>query len=311
VAVAAVLQPRAIVGQGALRMRTLSALSLDERFGGRLHAYPFIGRVHSAFERAVNVEIDDGRLVTLACRTLDDAPDTVVIDVARFDGVVSGSTVTGDARALWLGADVRIALTSARLWSAPVLRFTDDFDGFLVRLRALDALMENGPGSFRVRHPDQSAFDAIMRAQLWQCCEALCTALTARDNAAALRAANSLVGLGPGLTPSGDDYLLGLFAVLNLAGGPCEGWLRGGRDVLDASSPHATHRISHVALVHAAHGRVRESIAALLQAVLHGAGDLGIALQRVLAIGSTSGADIVRGIVDGLQLQATNKGPLA
>ena len=294
-----------------MRTRTLTALSLDERLSVRLRAHRFVGCVHSAFERAINIEGGDGHLVTLACRALDDAPDTVVLDVARFDGVASGTAVTGDAQALWLGADVRIGLTSACAWSAPTLRFTDNVAGFTVRLGALDTLLAQGPGGFDAGCIGDFAFDAAVRTQLSHRCRALCTALEARDDATALRAARSLIGLGPGLTPSGDDYLLGLFAVLNLVGGPCEGLLRGGRDLLDASSLNATHRISHAALMHAAHGRVRESIAALLQAVVHGSGDLGSALERVLAIGSTSGADIVRGIVDGLHLQASNKEPLA
>lgn len=304
------LQPRAVAARAAVHRRTLTALSLDERLGARLRAHRFVGRVHSAFERALNIESDDGHLVTLACRALDDGPDTVVVDAARLDSVASGTAVTGDAQAFLLGADVRIGLTSACAWSAPALRFTDDLAGFTVRLGALDTLLAHGPGGFDARCIDDFAFDAAVRAQLSYRCRTLCTALEARDDATALRAARSLIGLGPGLTPSGDDYLLGLFAVLNLAGGPCAGWLCGGRDVLDVSSLHATHRISQAALLHAARGRVRASIAALLQAVVHGSGDLGIALERVLAIGSTSGADIVRGIVDGLHLQASNKEPL-
>lgn len=111
-----------------------------------------------------------------------------------------------------------------------------------------------------------------------------------------------MLGLGPGLTPSGDDFLVGLFAMLNVPGSPCRGWLGGGTAVLEHAGD-ATHAISLAALEAAAGGRVRESIVALIEALLHGSpASLFHPLRRVLAIGATSGADLVAGILAGLDL---------
>ena len=54
---------------------------------------------------------------------------------------------------------------------------------------------------------------------------------------------------------------------------------------------------------------VRDSIAALIGQLMHGTpGHLAPALRRVLAIGSTSGADIVAGVRCGLELNISHEG---
>jgi hypothetical protein len=97
--------------------------------------------------------------------------------------------------------------------------------------------------------------------------------------------------------------LLGLFAVLHLPGGPCEPLRDLGRQILGRAA-HRTHAISVCALRAAAEGRVRARIIALLSALIAGERDKMLAaLRAVLAIGSTSGRDIVAGIVLGFEAQ--------
>jgi hypothetical protein len=58
-----------------------------------------------------------------------------------------------------------------------------------------------------------------------------------------------------------------------------------------------------MALAKAAVGQVRESISDLMEALFRGSEEkLLLALDRVLAIGSTSGTDIALGIVAGLEM---------
>jgi two-component sensor histidine kinase len=65
----------------------------------------------------------------------------------------------------------------------------------------------------------------------------------------------------------------------------------------------ATNAISYAALSKAATG-VRAIISELIERLMHGTeNDFLAPLARVLAIGSTSGSDIVAGIVSGLRLQ--------
>ena len=70
-----------------------------------------------------------------------------------------------------------------------------------------------------------------------------------------------------------------------------------------AGAERATNSISYAALSKAATGRVRACIAELIKQLIHGeTGEFTAPLTRLLAIGSTSGSDIVAGIVSGLRL---------
>jgi hypothetical protein len=141
---------------------------------------------------------------------------------------------------------------------------------------------------------------------------ALVDALCGGDEALARTHATSLLGLGPGLTPSGDDFLVGLFAVLNLEDAPGHGLLGGGAAVLDDAA-RSTHAISLAALRHAVRGRVPEPVVAFIEQLTVGGSRERVldALRRVLALGSTSGADIAAGVVAGFQvhLHLSHGGP--
>jgi hypothetical protein len=104
-----------------------------------------------------------------------------------------------------------------------------------------------------------------------------------------------LVGLGPGLTPSGDDLIGGLFLGLTAVGE------RAARDRLWAliadEVEELTNDISAMHLSVAADGAGSEAVHALLDATLRADGD-GVAqtLDSVAAIGHSSGLDTAAGI---------------
>jgi hypothetical protein len=264
------------------------------------------GRVHSVFARAINVVLPEGSLLTVASRDVDNAPDTIVVDCRTFDGlgVTAGDTVAARDRMLVVHERLAIRFDGATPW-APWLPWYPAHDAPL--RRNLDAVRElvagMGDGSCAGAPPDASPVAATASALLARHAGALGRALAQGDMEAAVVQGEALVGLGPGLTPSGDDLLLGLFAVLQLPDGPCERWRELGRRILDRAA-HRTHAISLAALRAAADGRVRARIVALLVALTAGDREATlVALRHVLAIGSTSGRDIVAGLVLGLEAQ--------
>jgi len=123
----------------------------------------------------------------------------------------------------------------------------------------------------------------------------------------AVKAAQRLLGLGPGLTPSGDDFLVGVFAVMNLRGGPlhaCQGVCQ---EIMRPAS-RLTNEISLAALKQAANGRVRDCIVELIDALAYGTPEQLIPrIDAVLRIGSSSGTDIAMGIYAGLELSCQYK----
>ena len=120
-----------------------------------------------------------------------------------------------------------------------------------------------------------------------------------------------LVGLGPGLTPSGDDYLGGLlFAThhLNTAYPTEFSW--GAGPVLDflRQARPLTNRISHTILADCAHGHGPEPLHDLVNSLLQ-AKPVECLLRnvdRLTRIGHTSGWDMLAGALTGMLLTEAN-----
>ena len=281
----------------------LRALSADARWLSALRQRDLCGRVHSVFDHIVNVQDDRGEMFSLATRNVDDAPNTLIVDVHAFIAirVHPDDRVTGSACRLDVANHAVIALDHVIAWHPRRLSYPRDAS----RLEQNLALARRH-ATAAFGHPlECTAWSASARLQ--RLSTQLCEALSNRDREAARLHGRALLGLGPGLTPSGDDFLLGLFAVLHIDGSPCAR-LRGLCTDIVEDLEHRTNAISAAALTAAAQGRVRETIDTLLSALMTGdEATVRRALDRVLRIGSTSGRDIVSGIVAGFDanLQAT------
>ncbi len=118
--------------------------------------------------------------------------------------------------------------------------------------------------------------------------------------------AQALCGRGPGLTPSGDDMLAGWMAVNWLLYGSRPRLLAACQQIL-AVAERQTHLLSRCWLSYAAQGYVAEPVGRLLVALTHdnetGASEEELirATQAVLALGATSGRDMIQGILLGLK----------
>jgi Protein of unknown function (DUF2877) len=128
-----------------------------------------------------------------------------------------------------------------------------------------------------------------------------------RDLATVEKAARGLAGLGPGLTPSGDDTLGGFMGVMVLAGSQ-SGMDREANkqlvEVIASSARPRTTLLSATLLAHAARGEVAEHVGELLMALTLPEEETATVLQaaeRVLAYGACSGGDTLLGLLLGLQ----------
>jgi hypothetical protein len=136
--------------------------------------------------------------------------------------------------------------------------------------------------------------------------QTLLEAIRANDYEAIRRNSKQLIGFGPGLTPSGDDVLLGLTACLKL--------LHENLNVSMIQVPEVnmaiascvlgkTTLISQELLLHAAVGQVDGPIANLVERTLLGSPDeVSEATRHLLRLGGSSGTDIALGILLGAQL---------
>lgn len=103
-----------------------------------------------------------------------------------------------------------------------------------------------------------------------------------------------LVGLGPGLTPSGDDVVAGALVAAHATAHPrLAGWQEQTRAALRV---RRTTAVSTALLHHALDGYAVPELAAFLVAVCAGqAGEVGPVAARLLAIGHSSGTALAAG----------------
>lgn len=244
-----------------LRVMRLGSASLE-----RLSPEPEkTGRVHSVFERAVNVLWRDGRLLTLQGPGPLAAPFAVALERLPTRGSVAPGMPIGS----W-NFDLR------------------DAEGMALE-------MPNGPLGFAADAlPERAGAQALRSPAGARARQALARGIAARDARAFADAAGALIGFGEGLTPAGDDCVLGaLAAVHRLA----PGWLAahaGQRDRLAEAARTRTTDLARDFLLEALDGRFAEPVLVLLTAL---SDDLAEdAARRLLSMGATSGADTLCGI---------------
>jgi hypothetical protein len=246
---------------------------------------PGRGDVHSSFPRAVNLRLGS-ELWTLLARDGDDLPFGVRLDLpddlpTRL-GVRRGDSVAHRAGRLRVGPVVLDLRTSPRWVPPPVPAAAP---GLTARLdRAQAAVSER---AWAGAAPHAGAVVAALD-----------------DPVALARVVPRVVGAGPGLTPAGDDMLVGLLAALGAVDDPGAGGRL--RRLADALEPHlqGTTEISAHLLRQAAHGLLGAAVHRLRSVLLAGSTptDVDAAVGRVVAVGATSGADAATGLLAGLPI---------
>jgi hypothetical protein len=211
-------------------------------------------------------------------------PNAVVVERRALDGIAGVGVLVGAGELTVAGR----RLAPVRWWDPrprlPAVAAT----ALAPRLDALGAALPpwhhaGGPAGQR------------LRAGL----AAFASALEAGDVDRAAAAGSGLVGLGPGLTPAGDDLLAGALAGLALLGGASAAG--GGRlagAILRRLPVERTTALSAALLGHAARGEVADPAGALLVALGRGAA-VEAAAAALLSVGHTSGTDLAHGILAG------------
>lgn len=251
------------------------------------------GRVHSAFRSVVNVATESPELFSLTAASVARAPRAVQVCLDRLDGhgIAVGDDVSSDGHTLRIGESVVVVVLGTPVWEER----RSDSAPMAGRLSTLDGLL-TAPAAVC----DLSAFDVAVAERVQGGVEALRTAVLANSAADVRTAAASLVGLGVGLTPTGDDVLTGAAFVASRLGGSLDLVHDAVAAVVESE---ATNDISLTAMRCALRGRAVQPIedlyAWLCGAGTHNPHDL---VADVLAIGHTSGADLALGLLTAVRL---------
>jgi hypothetical protein len=293
--------------------------------GPEVPAGDFAFHVHGTFESALNLRVDGRRfLVTLVGRGADDQPQGIQLasrerfdawpvrpgdpgrragDRLLFDGVVPGG---------WRVVDLASAAVVGRRQPAKV----DPCDASWVAAWAecvgwLEARQEREGAALQLAalRGGPPPGDAL-GGRLAGAGQALGDSIRARNVDLAALASARLIGLGTGLTPSGDDFLCGVTAALWCTSfeGTAEARFLAGWGAALASELDATNIVSatllECAIVGSFCGALRDLAAELARSRT---GDrtpaLGAAMGRLCAMGHSSGMDIAAGFLFGLSLE--------
>lgn len=283
-----------------------NARSGDVEFLQIFEDLQFKGFVHSVFNRTFNFQcLETGELFTIACSQLDNGPNTLIIDVDSFEtmNIAVNDRVSVKNNALFIADKLAVSIKTAVKWES----FLPDYPTDHEILRQNLAKMKNyigihgKCGGIKKNLLSKSPFEVETSKMLEKRTNLLFNALVVHRMENALKHAVSLIGLGPGLTPSGDDFLVGLFSVFNLKNSPFYTERSFCLEVVKQAKV-LTNEISYMALKKAANGKVRESIILLINSFISGnEEDLILSLNKVLSIGSSSGTDIALGIVCGVE----------
>lgn len=284
---------------------------IDDLLGGRA-----VGRVHSVFASSLNVRVD-GFLVHVGPTTQPLSAFGCTIAPARCAALVADAEV-GD-QAVWTGEALRIYTRRAvhtlrvdelrvrdlSLLSAPPLCEVVCADELSARLTALGEQLSAARVGSRC---GLALDDAELRGHL----ETL-TALAARRDVAAGRdatigegvadACTYLVGRGLGLTPSGDDILVGYGIALLMTGGRDARFEVFFRALNAALELRTTTDVSAAYLNCTLNGFANQDYIELAQ-IMRGR-EVGLfedAVSSLLDYGHTSGADGLLGLATGLSL---------
>ncbi len=272
--------------------------SLEHLRGSRL-----TGSVVAVFERSAYLDLG-GRLVALASHDLERGPISISLERGtRIAGIAPGMPAAVGGALLSIDG-TRIDLGGAEVWDARLPRAE----------RAPAGSREAVVAELLSRAPRESVAAAVLgsrESRAGQVAAALSESLRDGLNSMARLLADPLcevaaceareavsariAGLGPGLTPSGDDLLVGIAnALTTLHRAPeTEGALA--RKVLIDAALSRTSRISAAYLEAACAGDASLPWHRLVRSLGGERDDLRRAARRLLRVGETSGADALAG----------------
>lgn len=258
-------------------------------------------RVLAVFQHACDLVTGDGRVIAVVGPNIGDGPLNIVVSQERvlFPAVQPHTPAQVGSGRVELGS-LHILLDEAAVWDprpnwAAVRERRSDAAAHLRTLRRL--CRERSPESSFLTPLERMAPSPSHRTNVALVAQRAIAHLRKgwlADPASLREGARLLAGLGPGLTPGGDDFLAGLMLWAWVAHPHPQRFCRA---LVDAAAERTT-TLSAAFLRAAGRGECSAAWHALLLALAKGDDNaLNAAATSVLSQGATSGADAVAGFL--------------
>ena len=234
---------------------------------------------------------------------------TVEQDVTDLDAMQPGAMVEIQDRSLQFPSEgVTIDTRQAEMWHVPpvpALPSTPEEQLERVRFLAQQAVtVKQGLGlSVLLPHllwPEAADMEALDSSDstAWEGVTIAKQGLVTGTSSSILKGAEYLLGRGRGLTPSGDDFFLGIMLALNrwkMGLLPLSQMAQLERDIISLSYEKTT-ALSGNLIECAVKGEADERLLALVDSIFCGIPAVGVSVRPMLTWGSSSGVDVMTGM---------------
>lgn len=303
------------------RLMLVPGVSIGKSARALLRKEGGIGRVHSVFDRTFYILTGNSRLMAVVGCQQYNAPINLRIgfpeEVRMKDQVRRGMLVRRSGDKLLIGYNLSVCLRKLKVWrprelslkvldARRLLRIVEKVEHLALRHIPAEGLGELiAYRRYLVSNNlDEIPSNVSIISRAAGRIAGLIQAVRKHDAFGIKKNAIDLIGLGPGLTPSGDDFLVGFFGSLIFSMKSyrhCPSFIsRLLRELVFEASSYTT-RVSEEFLRHAADGDTAEPINDLLTAMLQNeTQQLDLLTSRVIHIGETSGSDLMLGILSGV-----------
>jgi hypothetical protein len=279
-------------------MTHITARSISRSIRELLRQTPFVAHVLAVFDHACDLATPDGDVITLVTRHIGDGPLNIVVDAEAgvFAALKPGLPATLHHASLQVG-EMQVELNGARVWEPcpdwGVLRNHQNIVAsrlLLLRTVALHYAPTECLLNIAATKGSAGHFLCVAIQRATQALKAGWDGDQVRWQAGATQ----LAGLGSGLTPAGDDFLVGVMLWAWLAHPTPRNFCC---VIVETAAPRTT-TLSAAFLRSAAKGECNAAWHRLLASLASDAEDqLYAATRQVLSHGATSGADTLAGFL--------------
>ena len=273
------------------------------------------GKVLAAFSKAIYLLTETDELFWIT--TVDSpmhrccaqiTPSFDRLRTAPLPGLLAGSPFHVQGHRLMIAPDFVFEIDHALIWNAPHLNSVIDIAELPSRIYSLfsclDLFQAKGFGNFIPQILSSFTInftDPILRHAQPLVLDMVRACLDHQPSRIP-SIANKLIGLGTGLTPSGDDFLGGMFFAIHqlLAAYPDNGF----SDYAIPLEPYRsrTHVISYTLLADLAHGYAVAPLHQFINGLLRGDSfeEIAPSVSQLTSIGHSTGWDLLAGLLVGL-----------
>lgn len=284
-------------------METIHALN----YSSDLLEISLEGEIHSVFKRTINIITEKNEIYTLATSDIFKGPRLIHLspkDLSKINELV-GKNVQEKSEKLVIKNQLEIDFFNAKEYKVPEIIFkpvSEKVKENVVFLNNYLIKELDTVGYYRKTFLNE--VENVLHQFLITGSTLLKEGLEEKNEKKVNEGISKLVGLGHGLTPSGDDLLTGVSLVLNSSNYP-------NQEMTQLFNQQLTSRLSKTNLISqnqlrlSMNGKALAPTITFINALFEGKEieELMVSMKEILTIGSSSGSDILSGVFLGMELK--------